>query len=151
MYANRIEFVSIGELLSGVTIDNIMLNMSVYRNPKLAAVFYRLKLIEAHGTRMPKIMKAYENSTAKPKNEVTNNAFKITLPNRNYVAPAAAVNSPEEKILAYLNEHDPLVGSEANARLGISQATSSRILKSMVSDGLLYPEGSGWKIRYRKK
>lgn len=151
VYANRIEFVSMGGLLSGVAIDDIMLGLSVCRNPKLAAVFYRLKLIEAYGTGMPQIMKAYKDSTVKPKIEVTNNAFKITLPNRNYAASAAAVNGPEAKILAYLNEHDPLVRSEVDALLGVSQATSSRILKRMVADGLLYPEDSGRKTRYRKK
>ena len=60
VYADRIEFVSIGGLLEGVTIDDIMLGLSVCRNPKLAAVFYRLDLIEAYGTGMQKIMKAYK-------------------------------------------------------------------------------------------
>ena len=60
-----------------------MLGLSVCRNPKLAAIFYRLQLIEAYGTGMPKIMKAYAGTGLEPKIEVTNNAFKITLPNRN--------------------------------------------------------------------
>jgi hypothetical protein len=34
------------------------LGLSACRNPKLAAVFYRLKLIEAYGTGMPKLMQA---------------------------------------------------------------------------------------------
>lgn len=148
VYADRIEFVSIGGLPYGVTIDDIMLGLSLCRNPKLAGVFYRLKLIEAYGTGMPKIMKAYRDSANKPKIEVTSNAFKITLPNRTYAASAAAEAGPEEKILAYLNEHDSLVRSKVDALLGVSQTTSSRILKCMVNKGLLYQEGSGRKTRY---
>lgn len=58
VYDDRIEFVSIGGLLPGVSQKDIMLGLSVCRNPKLAAVFYRLKLIEAYGTGMKKIMEA---------------------------------------------------------------------------------------------
>ena len=59
VYADRIEFVSVGGLPSGIELDDIMLGLSVCRNPKLAAIFYRLQLIEAYGTGMPKIMNAY--------------------------------------------------------------------------------------------
>lgn len=58
VYDDRIEFVSVGGLLGGISLDDILLGLSVCRNPKLAAVFYRLKLIEAYGTGMPKIIKA---------------------------------------------------------------------------------------------
>jgi len=71
VYDDRIEFVSVGGLPDGIALDDILLGLSVCRNPKLAAVFYRLKLIEAYGTGMPKIMKAYEGSGMKPKIEVT--------------------------------------------------------------------------------
>ena len=42
VYADRIEFVSVGGLPSGIELDDIMLGLSVCRNPKLAAIFYRL-------------------------------------------------------------------------------------------------------------
>jgi ATP-dependent DNA helicase RecG len=58
IYDDRIEFVSIGGLLSGISEKDIMLGLSVCRNPKLAAVFYRLRLIEAYGTGITKIMNA---------------------------------------------------------------------------------------------
>lgn len=84
VFDDRIEFTTIGGLPFGIGVDDILLGISVCRNPKLAAVFYRLKLIEAYGTGMPKIMRAYEESKQKPQLEVTENAFKITLPNRNF-------------------------------------------------------------------
>lgn len=75
-YDDRIEFVSVGGLPAGIALEDIMLGLSVCRNPKLAAIFYRLELIEAYGTGMPKIMKAYAGTDLEPKIEVTNNAFK---------------------------------------------------------------------------
>lgn len=150
VYADRIEFVSIGGLLEGVTVDDIMLGLSVCRNPKLAAVFYRLDLIEAYGTGMQKIMNAYRGCKRQPAVEVTNNAFKITLPNRNASAENSVTSGPEQTILHYLQNHDFITRSEVDALLAVSQTTSSRILKRMLQAGLLVQTGSGRKTKYRR-
>lgn len=152
VYEDRIEFTSIGGLLAGVEVEDIMLGLSVCRNPKLAAVFYRLKLIEAYGTGMRKIVEAYAGIGLEPRVEATNNAFKITLPNRN----AAVVNQPatkssEAKILEYLKEHSFIVRSEVDKLLGVSQATANRILKRMVGDKLIVQDGNGRNTKYRVK
>ena len=95
-----------------------MLGLSVCRNPKLAAIFYRLQLIEAYGTGMPKIMKAYAGTGVEPKIEVTNNAFKITLPNRNAVKATDSVpnerKSNEEKIMDLIAQNGSTVGCQPN-------------------------------------
>lgn len=154
VYDDRIEFVSVGGLPTGIALEDILLGLSVCRNPKLAAVFYRLKLIEAYGTGMPKIMKAYDGSGLTPKIEVTANAFKITLPNRNAEQnqqPAVPLPTEnEKKILAFVDAHGFVVRSDVDTLLGVSQATANRILKRMVTKGLLYQEGSGKKTTYKK-
>ncbi len=151
VYDDRIEFVSVGGLPIGIALEDIMLGLSVCRNPKLAAVFYRLKLIEAYGTGIPKIMKAYAGTGLEPKVEVTSNAFKITLPNRNAAVTAPGPQGDKAKILAFLNDHDYVVRSDVDALLKVSQATSNRLLKRMVAEGLLYQDGSGRNTKYRKK
>lgn len=156
VYDDRIEFVSVGGLPSGISLDDILLGLSVCRNPKLAAVFYRLKLIEAYGTGMPKILKAYEGSGLEPRIEVTSNAFKITLPNRNTAIKETypvddTQKSNEERILAFAQANGHIARSDAQVLLDISQATANRILKRMVAGGLLYQEGSGRKTHYKKK
>lgn len=154
VYDDRIEFVSVGGLLGGISLDDILLGLSVCRNPKLAAVFYRLKLIEAYGTGMPKIIKAYAGSGLEPKIEVTSNAFKITLPNRNAVMKEINVpnmpRSNEERILSFVESNGHIVRSDVDVLLDVSQATANRILKRMVADGLLYQDGSGRKTKYKK-
>ena len=92
IFDDRVEFVSIGGLVRGISYEDIMLGVSVLRNQHLANVFYRLKLIEAYGTGMLKINECYADRMEKPRIEVTANAFKITLPNQN----AAAENSVPE-------------------------------------------------------
>lgn len=155
VYDDRIEFVSVGGLLGGISLDDILLGLSVCRNPKLAAVFYRLKLIEAYGTGMPKIIKAYAGSGLEPKIEVTSNAFKITLPNRNAVTKETNVpdapRSNEDRILSFVETNGHIVRSDVDVLLDVSQATANRILKRMVADGLLYQDGSGRKTKYKKK
>lgn len=154
IYDDRIEFVSVGGLPAGITLDDIMLGLSVCRNPKLAAIFYRLQLIEAYGTGMPKIMKAYAGTGVEPIIEVTNNAFKITLPNRNAAKTMDIMSnerkSNEERILNLIAQNGYVVRSDVDQLLDVSQTTASRILKRMVTDGLIYQDGSGRKTKYRK-
>ena len=156
VYADRIEFVSVGGLPSGIELDDIMLGLSVCRNPKLAAIFYRLQLIEAYGTGMPKIMNAYADTELKPKIEVSSNAFKITLPNRNTGANKAVTltstpKSNEKLILDFIDSHGHIVRSDVDRLLEVSQATANRILKRMVAEGLIYQDGNGRKTKYRRK
>lgn len=156
VYADRIEFVSVGGLPSGIELDDIMLGLSVCRNPKLAAIFYRLQLIEAYGTGMPKIMNAYTETELKPKIEVSSNVFKITLPNRNagtnhIQTPVGTLKSEEKRILDFIGSNGHIVRSDVDQLLDVSQATANRILKHMVAEGLIYQDGNGRKTKYRRK
>ena len=154
------EFVSIGGLLPGLELDDLMMGVSVCRNPHLANVFYRLQLIEAYGTGMKKIMEAYADTPVQPKIATTNNAFKIILPNVN-VAPKAtetpkeiekqaalASNPSEEKILQFLTEHQVITRKEAQALLNVSQSTAGRVLKAMVDNGQIKQFGGSRTTRY---
>ncbi len=156
VYEDRIEFVSAGGLPEGIELEDILLGLSVCRNAKLAAIFYRLKLIEAYGTGLPKIMKSYEGSGLHPDIKVTANAFKITLPNCNAQETADASvssgsQSEEDKILAFIAQNGHIARSDADTLLGVSQATSVRILGRMVDKGLLYKDGRGYKTQYKRK
>lgn len=157
VYDDRIELVSIGGLLSGVSENDIMIGLSICRNPKLAGVFYRLHLIEAYGTGMPKIMKAYESSVKKPKIEVTDNAFKITLPNLNYQSenenkPQAGMKAPNETmIIEYIKKNGYITRAIADEVLGASSSTSSRLLRDMVKRSILTVTGSGRLTQYALK
>lgn len=160
IFDDRIEFVTIGGLVRGLTFDDIMLGISALRNQNLANVFYRLKLIEAYGTGILKINESYADCTVKPQFEVTDNAFKITLPNINYAGERKDVTSTaplkvtdktnRQAILLRLTEKQGyIVRKDVEAELKVSQATAILILRDMVEKGLLIKEGSGKQQKYR--
>ena len=98
IFDDRIEFVTIGGLVRGLTFNDIMLGVSALRNQNLANVFYRLKLIEAYGTGILKINESYSDCDVKPLFEVTDNAFKITLPNINYAGERKELPTAPAKV-----------------------------------------------------
>ncbi len=166
IYADRIEFVSIGGLVPGIELEDIMVGISVCRNQDLANVFYRLHLMEAYGTGMGKIMGAYEGMEAKPSIETTQNAFKIILPNinakyetGNFSAPKAGsimssaagaenILSNEERVLEYAWSHGAITRNDVIALLEVSTSTASRVIRKMVKSNLLKQNGKARNTNY---
>ena len=160
IFDDRIEFVTIGGLVRGLTFDDIMLGVSALRNQNLANVFYRLKLIEAYGTGILKINESYADCSVKPQFDVTDNAFKITLPNINYAGERKDVTSTvhmkvtdksdrQEILLRLAEKQGYIVRKDVESELKVSQATAILILRDMVAKGLLLKEGSGKQQKYR--
>lgn len=153
IYTDRMEFTSIGGLVTEVTLSDIMMGVSVCRNIKLANVFYRLELIEAYGTGIRKIMNAYEGSGKVPRIETSDNAFKIILPNMNYETenqdPEVLGDSSQERIKKMAREQGFVTRKNVETLLGIGQTTAGRLLKEMTGKGLLIQEGKGRNTRYR--
>lgn len=149
IYKDRIEFTTIGGLPTGVSLEDIMLGLSICRNPKLANIFYRLKLIEAYGTGMRKIMKSYEHSGKEPEILTTDNAFKITLPNLNEgIMKPEVENGMEEEILEAAKKHGAIARRDVEEALGIGQTAAGRLLKKMLAKGLLVQNGRGKNTNY---
>lgn len=156
LYTDRIEFTSIGGLVSGVTLKDVMMGISVCRNVKLANVFYRLELIEAYGTGILKIMGAYAGTGKEPEIEVSDNAFKIILPNLNVHAEqekteiAPPKNSAEEDtVIALAKAQETFTRKDVEKALGISQTTCGRLLKQMIERGQIVQEGRSRNTHYR--
>ena len=163
IYDDRIEFVSIGGLMPGIDLEDVLAGISVCRNQNLANVFYRLHLIEAYGTGLTKIMEAYEETLEKPVISTTKNSFKIILPNINAkyetkAAPALIENIPtthalnpdsnEQRVLSFVHEHGAITRQEVEELFGISTSTASRLIRKMVKDGQLLQNGKARSIRY---
>ena len=157
IYDDRMEFVSVGGLVPGIELEDVMAGLSVCRNQNLANVFYRLHLIEAYGTGLRKIMDAYEGASEKPVISVTKNSFKITLPNINAEPPAEPApassasrkqDDKEQQLLAYVREHGAITRPEAEKLLGVSTSTASRLVNHMIKNNLLSAQGRARNIRY---
>lgn len=166
IYEDRIEFVSIGGLMPGIDLEDVMVGISVCRNQDLANVFYRLHLIEAYGTGMGKIMKAYESMQVKPVIETTKNAFKIILPNINAkyetenttvktksgtpvtVHTEKKLSDEEEKILEYARKHGAITRNDVIGLLEVSASTAARVIRKMVKTNLLEQKGKARNTHY---
>lgn len=167
IYTDRIEFVSIGGLMSGIELEDVMLGISVCRNQNLANIFYRLHLIEAYGTGISKIMNAYQGTDSTPILEATKNAFKIILPNINTKKKNVASSSykghsvipsqttfnegsdDEEKIvLSYAKEKTAITTKDVSELLAISASTASRLIRRMVKSNQLKQTGKARNTRY---
>ena len=163
IFDDRMEFVTLGGLVSGVSYDDLRLGVSVPRNQRLANIFYRLRLIEAYGTGLMKIDECYGEYSVKPKIEVSSNAFKITLPNTNYVRERAyglrvqspAYNMPEPgdereaSVLRLFASRGTIVRRDVQDALGVSQATAILLLRKMTESGVLVRSGGGRRVSYR--
>lgn len=160
IFDDRIEFVTIGGLVRGLNFDDIMLGVSALRNKKLANVFYRLRLIEAYGTGILRINECYVDSEVKPLFEVTDNAFKITLPNRNFtgerkettpILPARTKDKAQRQdtILRLAKKQGAVTRKDVETALQVSQSTAILILREMVDKGLLVKDGMGKHLQYR--
>ncbi len=153
IYDDRIEFTSIGGLLPGVTLDDIMLGISVCRNMKLANIFYRLELIEAYGTGIKKITHVYKSAGRKPQIETSDNAFKIILPNLNYIDKVEESENEyggsEQKIINVIAAQGKITRREVEKLLNLSQTTSGRILKEMEQEHQITRSGRGRNTHYR--
>lgn len=151
IYVDRIEFTTIGGLLTGVSLDDIMLGLSICRNPKLANVFYRLELIEAYGTGIRRIMKSYEGQQKEPIIKTTDNAFKIILPNLNegiLKEEEKQEGNLEEEVLKLVKKSGTITRKDVERFTDFKQTAAGRILSNMVKKNLLIQKGQGKNTKY---
>ena len=160
---SKMEFISLGGLLPGLSTEDIRIGVSQPRNKKLAEIFHRLRLIESYGTGIRRIFKLYENCPVQPGIEATANAFRIVLPNMNAAsaaiedAPAAtgkssAVITPQMKaVMDYLAEYGEMSDEDLQELLNIKKTRSYLLSRQMNENGLIEIIGRGAGKRYRLK
>jgi ATP-dependent DNA helicase RecG len=165
VYEDRIEILSLGGLAEGVTYNDMMLGVSIPRNPKLAEIFYRLHYVEAFGTGVRRILTDYAECEEKPQFLVSDNAVKVILPNlhaewehpviaedvvqderQGYTAEIAADEGVYQLIAAGLDSRKKL-----QSELGFSLTKTVNILRKLLDEGRIQRVGNGKNTRYRCK
>ena len=158
-----IEFISIGGLLPGLSADDIRNGISQPRNRKLAEIFHRLRLIESYGTGIRKIYTLYKNCAAQPRIEVTNNTFKLVLPNMNASGSitghvpeksekAPVVITPQMKmVIDYLTEYGEMTDEDLQELLNIKKTRAYLLARQMSENGLIDIIGRGAAKKYKLK
>ena len=147
---------------TGLELESIFLGVSQSRNPNLAAVFYRMGLIESYGTGIGKIERAYKTCPSQPKFETAKGVFRVTLPNRNEqpemdvrVSDKAdkdvSLNEQKSLILQYARENGSVTRKEVEDLIGAGTTKAFRLLKELCEDGKLEQKGSGKLSTYVAK
>lgn len=155
IYEDRMEFVSLGGIVSGLSLEAIMLGVSQSRNEKLANVFYRLHLIEAYGTGIQKIISNYEKYKIKPIIKTEIGVFQVVLPNIHYQKnidkkenQVFDLSSNQKNILELLKQEEK-TRKEIEIYIGLSQTRVITLLKELIELGVIEKIGKGKNIKYK--
>jgi len=147
LYSDRLEIISLGGLVSGLSLEAAMLGASQPRNEKLASLFYRMKLIEAYGTGISKIISCYKGLPVQPKFENVEGAFRVVLPNTH----AQELSVEDEKylpILRLFEKQKEITRSDVEEALGVGTTYAINMLKEMLEKELIKKVGNGRLTRY---
>jgi ATP-dependent DNA helicase RecG len=150
LYSDRLEIISLGGLVSGLSLEAVMLGASQPRNEKLANLFYAMKLIEAYGTGISKIISCYKGLPIQPKFENVEGAFCVILPNIH----AQALTAENERFFSILNLFETkteITRADVENALNIGSTHAINLLKEMLEKKLIAKRGSGRQTRYVTK
>ena len=155
----HIEFISIGGLVRGISMEAVFMGVSQSRNPNLAAVFYRLGLVESYGTGVRKIMRLYQGFTPSPVFRSAEGAFTVELFNRNGNNSSNAARAEQEAgydpigeiksaVYARTKERGRISRKEVEEEFGFGTTKAFKILKLLCEEGYLLQKKSGKQTVY---
>lgn len=155
IYEDRMEFVSLGGIVTGLSLEAIMLGVSQSRNEKLANIFYRLHLIEAYGTGIQKIILNYEKYKVKPIIKTEVGVFQVVLPNIHYQENIDKKESQffdlsnNQKTILELLKQEEKTRKEIEIYIGLSQTRVITLLKELIELEVIEKIGRGKNIKYK--
>ena len=153
IFDDRIEINSMGGLISTLSLSDIYNGVSESRNPNFAEIFHRLEYVENYGTGVGRIINEYSDSNLKPIIELTENIFKIVLPNRNYVEKKVVDNIPnnysqKDIIVNYIKENNKITRLEVEKLLNVGNTRSKQIINKLLEDEFILKKGNGKNTYY---
>lgn len=147
MFDDRIEVVSPGGLPKGITEEDYFSGrISVFRNPILAGVFYRLNMVEMFGTGVVKIIEVYAKSVRKPQFKVTPNSITVILP---VIGPDIGMTNDENVVYDVLSRTMPMSISDITMLVDFGKSKTTELLKTMADKGVVNITGNGRGTKYR--
>lgn len=153
LFDDHFEITSLGGLVKGLSIEDLYNGVSESRNPNLANIFYRLKYVESFGTGIGRIIESYKGYNKKPLILNTENVFKVTLYNVNYVKDESIKILPpnltqEERIIEYLKKNNKINRIIVESLLDVSKTRANDILNNMINNNILIQTGTGKNTYY---
>jgi ATP-dependent DNA helicase RecG len=141
MFDNRIEIASPGGLPEGMDEEQFYKGLtSLSRNPIIANIFFRLKLIEQFGTGVNRIIDSYKVYRLNPSFEISPLQIRIILPVTNY--DYSKLES-KESIIAYLKAFPKSSRQSIENAIGIEKSSLLRRLNELEGQGVIHKRGNG--------
>lgn len=157
IYQDRIEFITLGGLVSGISMEAIKSGISQSRNPNLCSAFYRMKLVESYGTGIRKIFDLYKGTPAQPQFKAVQGAFVCTIFNRNEaLAGKVQESTPEysykgdelDRIMNLAAVKGSVTRREIEEAIGLKTTKAFRLVKMLCASGRLVQKQEGRFTRY---
>lgn len=152
LFDDRMEVLSLGGLVKGLSLNDILMGVSEPRNPSLANIFFRLKYVESFGTGINRIINSYEKFNKLPQLKESDNGFLVILPNINYVPNKQENNnnhySQEEIILNYIRKYGSITRTITEDILKVERTRANNILNDILNKDLIRKEGIGKNTKY---
>jgi len=155
VYDDRIEFISLGGLVSGLSMEAILMGVSQSRNSGLANVFFRLELVESYGTGIKRIKALYKDCGHQPEFQSAQGAFKTIIYNTNNEGvranEATTPATEKEKVLKLAVSRGSISRKEVETALSVGATKAYYVLTALCKDGLLTMEKAGNRTQYVPK
>ena len=136
--------------------EAIYMGASQSRNPNLAAVFYRIGLVESYGTGIRKILHLYRGADPAPVFKSAEGAFMVTLPIRNTgpendgteksIRKKKTLTSWEkekESVLELAVKRESITRKEVEEAFGYGSTKAYKLLMSLCEERKLVQQKSG--------
>lgn len=150
IFEDRMEFISIGGLVKGIKIQDIMAGVSLARNEVIANIFYRLKLIEGYGTGIRRIIECYKGMHVQPEFIPNPTSFLVILPNTR-IASLDINLSDDEKIKKFIQQKGRINRKDIEKLLDCSKFKAVQLLDTLLKNEEILKQGSGRTTYYIEK
>lgn len=146
MFEDRIEIMSPGGLINGITKDEYISGMiSSLRNPIISNVFFRLGIVEIFGTGILRIIHSYNESINKPIFNTSTNTIQIILP---VTRSKSDLKTDNEVIYNLFKQYNELSVSEILPLVPYSRSKVKDILNKLKEENIIRKTGRGRGTKY---
>jgi ATP-dependent DNA helicase RecG len=147
MYQECIEITSPGALLNGISKEEYLNGqVSMFRNPKIGTVLYRMRYIEKFGTGISRIRNAYAENLIKPEFKFYENSKSVVLP-----VLKTTLNDLEDDEVKIINvlKGKNLTRIQIEGKTKFSKDKSIRLLNKLTEKNIIEKIGQGRSTRYQ--
>ena len=141
IYPRKITITSPGGMPTPFSLEEMLRGVSSLRNKNLADVMYRLELIEAYGTGIPRIYGTYAASSVIPTIESGLSSFTITLP--------SIITGENAGLQRFLDENREFTRVQMQDALGMKKSEAVSTIGRLIEENTLIKMGEGRSVKYR--